>query len=39
VLRRSHTNNTALNLVRRLVIDPPWVGLIADGKKTWKEWT
>jgi hypothetical protein len=35
VLRR-HTNNTALNVTRGLVIDQPWVGLIADRKKTWE---
>jgi hypothetical protein len=37
VLRRKHhQNNTALNVTRGLVIDQPWVGLIADRKKTWE---
>jgi hypothetical protein len=36
VLRGQHSNNTAPNITRGLVIDQPWVGLIADGRKTWE---
>jgi hypothetical protein len=36
VLRRKHGNNSALNVTHGLVIDQPWVGLIADRKKTWE---
>jgi hypothetical protein len=36
VLRGKHGDNTALSVTRGLVIDQPWVDLIADGKKTWE---
>jgi hypothetical protein len=36
VLRERRRNNTALKVTRGLVIDQPWVGLIADRKKTWE---
>jgi hypothetical protein len=36
VLRPKHRNNTAPNVTHGLVIDQPWVSLIADRKKTWE---
>jgi hypothetical protein len=36
VLRGRPRNNTALSVTRGLVIDQPWAGLIADGRKTWE---
>jgi hypothetical protein len=36
VLRGRRRNNAALSVTRGLVIDQPWVGLIADRKKTWE---
>ncbi|MBV8400626.1 MAG: ASCH domain-containing protein [Acetobacteraceae bacterium] len=27
---------STLNVARGLIIDRPWAGLIADGKKTWE---
>jgi hypothetical protein len=36
LIRRRDRNNIALNVTHGLVIDRPWVGLIADRKKTWK---
>jgi hypothetical protein len=36
VLRRGRSSNIGLIVTRGLVIAAPWVGLIADGKKTWE---
>ena len=36
MLKRRRRNDTALGVTRGLVIAQPWVGLIADRKKTWE---
>ena len=36
MLRQTPRGDTSLNVTRGLVIDQPWVGLIADRKKTWE---
>jgi hypothetical protein len=36
VLRVTRRNNAPHNVARGLIIDQPWVGLVADGKNSWE---